>query len=218
MLGHSIQKDVTSSAAQTGIGFPSPSFDVNSVAAEYSDISTGLSSFLLQSFFGRLSLNYKNRYLLTGTMRADGSSKFISSNRYGYFPSVSAGWNLGEESWWKYPQTDVKFRASWGCTGNQGGIGSYAYQALAGGGYNYNGENGLGLTTAGNRDLKWEKAQQADIGVDLSFSEVRSHSQQMHLSKIPRTCFTKSQLLLHRVIPARYVISDQCVIKDLNLP
>ncbi len=46
-------------------------------------------------------------------MRADGSSKFISSNRYGYFPSVSAGWNLGEESWWKYPQTDVKFRASW---------------------------------------------------------------------------------------------------------
>lgn len=169
MLGHSIQKDVTSSAAQTGIGFPSPSFDVNSVAAEFSDISTGLSSFLLQSFFGRLSLNYKNRYLLTGTMRADGSSKFISSNRYGYFPSVSAGWNLGEESWWKYPQTDVKFRASWGCTGNQGGIGSYAYQALAGGGYNYNGENGLGLTTAGNRDLKWEKAQQADIGVDLSF-------------------------------------------------
>lgn len=151
-------------------------------------------------------------------MRADGSSKFISSNRYGYFPSVSAGWNLGEESWWKYPQTDVKFRASWGCTGNQGGIGSYAYQALAGGGYNYNGENGLGLTTAGNRDLKWEKAQQADVGVDLSFSEVRSHSQQMHLSKIPRTCFTKSQLLLHRVIPARYVISDQCVIKDSNLP
>ena len=70
MLGQSIQKDVTSSAAQTGIGFPSPSFDVNSVAAEYSDISTGLSSFLLQSFFGRLSLNYKNRYLLTGTMRA----------------------------------------------------------------------------------------------------------------------------------------------------
>ena len=169
MLGHSIQKDVTSSAAQTGIGFPSPSFDVNSVAAEFSDVSTGLSSFLLQSFFGRLSLNYKNRYLLTGTMRADGSSKFISNNRYGYFPSVSAGWNLGEESWWKFPQTDVKLRASWGCTGNQGGIGSYAYQALAGGGYNYNGENGLGLTTAGNRDLKWEKAQQGDIGVDLSF-------------------------------------------------
>lgn len=169
MLGHSIQKDVVSSAAQTGIGFPSPSFDVNSVAAEFENVSTGLSSFLLQSFFGRLSLNYKNRYLLTGTMRADGSSKFISSNRYGYFPSISAGWNIGEESWWKYPQTDVKLRASWGCTGNQGGIGSYAYQALAGGGYNYNGQNGLGLTTAGNRDLRWEKAKQSDIGVDLSF-------------------------------------------------
>lgn len=59
MLGHSIQKDVSSSSAQTGIGFPSSSFDVNSVAAEFADVSTGLSSFLLQSFFGRVSLNYK---------------------------------------------------------------------------------------------------------------------------------------------------------------
>ena len=113
MLGHSIQKDVASSAALKLELSVSPLLLSRQLCfAEYSDISTGLSSFLLQSFFGRLSLNYKNRYLLTGTMRADSSSKFISSNRYGYFPSVSAGWNLGEESWWKYPQTDAKFRAS----------------------------------------------------------------------------------------------------------
>ncbi len=169
MLGYSIQKDVNSTASQTGIGFPSPSFDVNSVAAEFDDVTTGKSAFLLQSYFGRLSFNYKDRYMLTGTLRTDGSSKFYHEHRYGWFPSVSAGWNMGEESWWKYPSTDVKIRASWGCTGNQGGIGSYAYQALASGGYNYNGVNGLGLNTAGNRNLKWEKAQQGDIGVDLSF-------------------------------------------------
>lgn len=60
-------------------------------------------------------------------------------------------------------------RASWGATGNQGGIGTYAYQALATGGLNYNGQNGLGLTTAGNRDLQWEKAVQYDLGLDMAF-------------------------------------------------
>lgn len=103
MLGYSIEKNVVSSAKQTGTGFPSPSFDVNSVAAEYSDVSTGKSSNLLQSFFGRVSLNYKDRYMLTGTLRADGSSKFHRDRRYGWFPSVSAGWNLGEEQWWRWP-------------------------------------------------------------------------------------------------------------------
>lgn len=169
MLGYSIQKDVNSTANQTGIGFPSPSFDVNSVAAEYDGVSTGKSTFLLQSFFGRLNFNYKDRYMLTATLRADGSSKFYKDNRYGWFPSVSAGWNVGEEPWWSFPQTDFKIRASYGRTGNQGGIGSYAYMAMASGGYNYNGNNGIGLSTAGNRNLKWEKAEQGDVGIDLAF-------------------------------------------------
>lgn len=169
MLGYSIQKDVSSSASQTGWGFPSPSFDVNSVAAEFDNVSTGKSSFLMQSFIGRATLNYKNRYLLTGSLRADGSSKFHRDHRYGWFPSVSAGWNIGEEPWWRFPQTMVKIRASYGSTGNQAGIGSYAYLALASGGYNYNGVNGLGLSSAGNPDLRWEKATQGDVGVDLSF-------------------------------------------------
>lgn len=169
MLGYSIEKNVVSTAKQTGMGFPSSSFNVNSVAAEYTDVSTGKSSNLLQSFFGRVSLNYKDRYLLSGTLRADGSSKFHPDHRYGWFPSVSGGWNIGEEEWWRWPMTDAKIRASYGCTGNQGGIGSYAYMELASGGYNYNGANGLGFSSAGNKDLKWEKAQQYDVGVDLSF-------------------------------------------------
>jgi len=169
MLGYSIQKDVSSSASQTGWGFPSSSFDVNSVAAEFDNVTTGKSSFLMQSFIGRASLNYKNRYLLTGSLRADGSSKFHRDHRYGWFPSVSAGWNISEEPWWRFPQTMVKIRASYGSTGNQAGIGSYAYLALASGGYNYNGVNGIGLSSAGNPDLRWEKANQGDIGIDLSF-------------------------------------------------
>lgn len=169
VLGHSIQVDESSTAKQTGQGFPSDAFDVNSVAAEYTDVSTGLSSWALQSFFFRTTLNYTNRYLLTLTMRADGSSKFASENRYGYFPSVSAGWNISEEPFWNAEKINAKIRASYGSTGNQGGIGSYAYQALASGGYNYLGHNGLGLSSQGNRDLKWEVADQYDIGTDLSF-------------------------------------------------
>ena len=103
------------------------------------------------------------------TVRADGSSKFAPEHRWGYFPSASIGWNINEENSWKNKAITLKLRASIGATGNQGGIGSYAYQALASGGINYGGENGLGLTTAGNRDLKWEVATQTNIGVDASF-------------------------------------------------
>src|SRR5690606_11929526 len=78
----------------------------------------------LQSFFGRLNYGYADKYLLTATMRADGSSKFGANNKYGYFPSVAVGWNISKED--VFADSDVvnnlKLRASWGQTGNQEGI------------------------------------------------------------------------------------------------
>lgn len=169
VLGHSVQIYESSSASQQGLGFPSSSFDVNSVAAQFKNVSSGKSSYALQSFFGRVNLNYKNRYVGTLTMRTDGSSKFAPEHRWGVFPSASLGWNVNEEKWWNAEDMSLKVRASIGATGNQGGIGAYAYQALASGGVNYGGVNGLGLSTAGNRDLKWETATQTNLGVDISF-------------------------------------------------
>lgn len=169
VLGHSAQVDENSMALQRGIGFPSSSFDVNSVAAEISKANSSRTAYALQSFFGRVNLNYKDRYVGTLTMRADGSSKFASENRYGYFPSASLGWNADKESWWHADGITMKLRASIGATGNQGNIGPYAYQALASGGVNYNNTNGLGLSTPGNRDLKWETTVQQDLGIDMSF-------------------------------------------------
>jgi len=169
VLGHSYQYDFNSMASQTGQGFASDTFDVNSVASIQKSLSSSFSEFALQSFFGRLSINHKNRYVASFTLRADGSSKFAPEYRYGYFPSASIGWNVNEENWWKDKSITFKVRASIGATGNQGGIGAYAYQALASGGINYNGVSGLGLSTAGNRELKWETAVQQDFGVDLSF-------------------------------------------------
>ncbi|MBE6251423.1 MAG: TonB-dependent receptor [Bacteroidales bacterium] len=169
VLGHSMQIYESSTATQTGLGFPSASFDVNAVAATFEDVSSSKSAYALQSFFGRVNLNYKNRYVGTFTVRTDGSSKFAPEHRWGWFPSASLGWNINEEQWWNSEDISLKVRASVGATGNQGGIGAYAYQALASGGINYGGQNGLGLTTAGNRDLKWETAIQENVGIDASF-------------------------------------------------
>ena len=169
MAGHSFQMDQNSTASQKGQGFPSKGFDVNSVAAEFTSVTSGLSAWALQSFLSRVTLNWKDRYLVTLNARMDGSSKFASDRRYGFFPSVSLGWNLSEEPFWQWSGTGAKIRASYGATGNQGGIGSYAYQALANGGYNYMNKNGLAVMTQGNPELEWEKADQYDIGTDLSF-------------------------------------------------
>src|SRR5690606_26344436 len=74
----------------------------------------------LQSFFGRINYSYADKYMLTATVRADGSSKFGGNNKYGYFPSVSAGWNIANEDFMQNsPFGELKIRASWGRTGNQ---------------------------------------------------------------------------------------------------
>ena len=173
MLGHSFQQDVSSTASQTGQGFPSDEFDVNTMAAEYIDMKTANSSWSIQSFMLRANLNYLDRYLVTLSARTDGSSKFAPKNRYGFFPSVSAGWNISKEKFWNCSEIDMKIRASVGMTGNQGGIGSYAWQTLANGGYNYLGESGIALMTQGNENLKWEKALQYNFGIDISFFDGR---------------------------------------------
>jgi len=169
VLGHSAQVDNSSTASQVGIGFPSASFDVNSVAASIKSATSGMSCYSMQSFFARVNLNFKDRYVGTLSIRTDGSSKFAPEHRYGWFPSASIGWNVDKENWWKSKDITLKIRGSIGATGNQGDIGAYAWQALASGGINYNNVNGLGLSTAGNRDLKWETAVQQDLGIDMSF-------------------------------------------------
>ena len=74
----------------------------------------------LQSFFGRVTYQYNNKYLLTANFRADGSSKFGSNNKYGYFPSFSLGWKISEETFMQNTGfSNLKLRAGWGLTGNQ---------------------------------------------------------------------------------------------------
>ena len=132
----------------------------------------------LQSFFGRLNYSYKDKYLVTATVRADGSSKFGSNNKYGVFPSFSAGWRLSDEAFLKSgPFTDLKLRAGWGQTGNQeipAKITQALYTAQVSGTTSYplDGSTsypaGISYTRLANPNIQWEVSTQTDVGLDFS--------------------------------------------------
>lgn len=169
MLGHSFQKVSTRTITLDGKGFPSDSFDVVGVASEVIGYGGNAYAYALESYFGRLNFGYKDRYTLTATLRTDGSSKFRPKYRWGWFPSVSFGWNMGKESWMKDSGVDMKLRVSYGKTGNQNGIGLFSSQSQMAGGKNYMGHSGIYSTVFGNPKLTWEKSGQTDVGVDLGF-------------------------------------------------
>lgn len=124
----------------------------------------------LQSYFGRANLSFYDKYLLTATVRADGSSKFGANNRYGVFPSVGVAWNLAKEDFISSGGTfnDLKLRASWGITGNQE-FPAGASQAQ----YRFRGGGGLQRAFAENPDLKWETSTMINVGLDFAILDYR---------------------------------------------
>lgn len=121
------------------------------------------------SYFGRLNYNYKEKYMLGFTMRADGSSLFAKDNRWGYFPSVSAGWVVSEEKFWNVEKfNQLKLRLSYGLTGNNNvdyydTLGAYSVTGI------YAGSGATLASTLPNLGLTWEKTKQFDIGLDMAF-------------------------------------------------
>ncbi len=128
----------------------------------------------VSSLFGRLTYNYKEKYLFTGIIRRDGSSRFGSNNKYGVFPSASIGWVTSREEFW--PVNNVvnllKIRGSYGVTGNDN-IGDFRYLSTIGGGRNYTFGNdnytiGYSPDALSNPDLKWEQTSQSNIGFEAT--------------------------------------------------
>ncbi|MEH6679503.1 MAG: TonB-dependent receptor [Sediminicola sp.] len=188
LAGHSYQKVYVQQKR-----FDMRGFALNDIDPKFQDqISseenpTVLSSFAyqneLQSYFGRLNYGYADKYLLTATMRADGSSKFGANNKYGYFPSVALGWNISKEDILANSSVinNLKLRASWGQTGNQEGIDSKvslaSYTDSKGGNDSYpldpNADTiddypfGTVPVRTANPDLKWEVSTQTNVGLDF---------------------------------------------------
>ena len=143
---------------------------------------TSASEWAIMSYLGRFTYNYDSKYLLTLNFRADGSSKLASKHKWGYFPSASAAWRISSEEFMKGINwiDDLKLRGGWGKTGNQSGIGDYAYlkqyniQRLPwwetqGGVYVHaNAVPALSVATMSNIDLTWETTSQSNLGIDFT--------------------------------------------------
>ena len=135
-------------------------------------INSGYSNWALLSYMGRVAYSYNDKYLLTATIRRDGSSKFQEKNKWSSFPSFSAGWKLSNEKFIADLGifSNLKLRAGWGITGNQA-IDPYSTLGLLSSViYSYGGANGFQGYTLGNPatpDVKWETSKQTDVGVDV---------------------------------------------------
>ncbi len=134
----------------------------------------------LDSYLGRINYGFRDKYFLDLTARVDGSSKFGANHKYGFFPALSAAWRVIEEPFLKHVRwlADLKLRASYGVTGNAGGINPYqslATVASSGSDYQFNHVYLTGINPSGiaNPDLRWEKSYQANVGLDLGFLDNR---------------------------------------------
>lgn len=166
-------------------------------AAKITGASTGSTAYGLQSFFGRLNYGYRDKYLLTATLRADGSSRFGSENRYGYFPSASFAWRVTEEPFMESARnliSDLKFRVSYGITGNQE-IGDFTWRRVWNLTSPYFGNGGTQPESIGNKDLTWEGTTQTDFGLDIGLFNNRVNISADYFEK------TTKDLLLDADIP-----------------
>ena len=162
----------------------------------------------LQSFFGRVTYQFKERYLVTGTYRVDGSSKFGSNNKYGQFPSFSLGWRISEEPFMAtVPITNLKLRAGWGRTGNQeipGKISQSLFTAQIASGVTYPLDPGAypagtSYNRIQNKDIQWEVSTQSDVGLEFAFLDGALSGTIDYFSKV-------SEKILLNVTPSEPVV------------
>ncbi|ABQ06144.1 SusC/RagA family TonB-linked outer membrane protein [Flavobacterium johnsoniae] len=185
VLGYSWQENTYGDGFQaTATNFPVDNVGYNNLAlSNYTSVNGYVVNFgdskayqktRLIGEFVRLNYGYKDKYLLQGTLRRDGGSMFGANNRWGFFPSVGGAWRVDKENFMKNQNffTDLKFRGSYGVTGNSSGFNAYTAQFISGsvGTFYYNGQQigAYGPNQAANPDLKWEKTATANVGVDFS--------------------------------------------------
>lgn len=138
------------------------------------NITGNYNEWAMRSYFGRINLNWDEKYLLEANLRADGSSKFAPGKRWGYFPSVSAGWRISQERFMDATSTwlnELKLRLSYGSLGNNETTSYYMYQSLfATANYILNGNiaGGLAQTVLANPALTWEKTYMTNLGIDFA--------------------------------------------------
>ncbi|MFD2287811.1 SusC/RagA family TonB-linked outer membrane protein [Pedobacter petrophilus] len=171
VIGYEYSSFVNKGAVNTATGF-------GNIAVDYTDafeatlpanrtlVTNNDPTTELQSYFGRAIFNYDSKYILTATFRADGSTKFGTNNKYGYFPSFAAAWDIKKESFLSDVQwiNLLKIRAGYGKTGNQDFPSGSSQQRFV-----IRGVDGLVGINNANPDLKWQEDKQTNVGIDFGF-------------------------------------------------
>lgn len=177
MLGNSLQWGSSKWFNGQKKGFLSDSASQFDNGTEIESLGGSRSDWAIASFMGRVNYSYADRYMVTATLRYDGSSKFGPKHRWGLFPSFAAAWRVSEEPW--FPKTKaltyLKARVGYGITGNQE-IGDYTFESVYGTGqYSFNGNvyNTLVASKLSNPDVHWEQMEQYNVGFDFSFINSR---------------------------------------------
>jgi TonB-linked SusC/RagA family outer membrane protein len=201
LLGASWEGATGESFSAVAQGFPTDAYQANQLqaATKVVGISSDKQKSSQNSFFGRANYNYRHKYFLTGTFRADGSSRFGKGNKYGYFPSGAFAYRLSEEPFIKSLNTfsNLKFRTSYGLTGNQS-FANYVSLERLGNTVTYLGNTrlaGVAETQIANPDLKWEKTREFDAGFDVGILKDRLNFTIDYYHKVT------SDLLLNAPIP-----------------
>ncbi|TAH20555.1 MAG: TonB-dependent receptor [Cytophagales bacterium] len=165
--GMSFQQSQTKTNFIEGRDFPSDAYRMVASAARKTDGSSTETNFRFLSYFLRANYKFSDKYLLGVSARIDGSSRFGADSKYGFFPAVSAGWIISEESFLKENKyiTFLKLRGSFGRTGNAE-IGNFPQLGLFGGAP-YAGNPGQAPSQLGNPNLRWETTDQWDVGFDF---------------------------------------------------
>jgi len=170
----SFQKDRFEQTTLDVLGIPAPSQLYHRLgdASQITSANTNLVEWSLLSYMARVNYDYKGKFLLTASARADGSSRFGENNKFGFFPSAALGWNLHQEEFLKNSSfvDQLKFRVSYGSIGNQA-ITPYQTQALLGRtSYSWDNTAAFGYrpNTIGNPDLRWESSSTFNTGFDFS--------------------------------------------------
>lgn len=179
-----------------------PSEDIttlNAATIQANNTNTTETQNVLLSYFGRVQYSFNDRYLLAASIRRDGSSRFGADTKWGVFPSASVGWRISEENFMQNisPITDLKLRASWGISGNNG-IGDYSHIALLDIANYSIGENlasGFAPQNFPYPDLGWEESETIDIGLDVGLLDNRIYASFDYYTK------TNTDLLLNIPVP-----------------
>ncbi len=163
--------------SQSGRGFATAAVPTLNGASSNQSVYSFQTDWAVLSYFGRINYSYQDKYLFTGSIRADGSSRVGINNKYGYFPAFSGGWRVSKEDFMQNASwiEDLKIRAGWGETGNLPPAQTTAYPSYnsysASSPYLFGGNVAPGIAPAnpiGNPNLKWEAGRQVNIGFDLS--------------------------------------------------